>query len=70
MANLIDNSDDNDYTMNSKIFRRKNGTFTMNEFEVVAGKRTQNKSVIPPKYSPDDRLKDLRRKAKEELKNE
>lgn len=47
--------------MQSRIFRRKDGTYTMNEYE----DSIQNFSVIPAKYSPDDRLKELRVRARE-----
>jgi hypothetical protein len=43
--------------MKSKIFKRSNGTFTLNEFE----DSIQNKSVIPPKYSPTKKAAELRR---------
>lgn len=35
--------------MNSKIFRRDDGSYTMKEFE----DDVQNISVVPPKYSPE-----------------
>ena len=46
--------------MISKIFRRKDGSYTMSEFE----DKVQNRSVIPAKYSPDDKYQSQRRKAK------
>ena len=50
--------------MNSKIFRRFDGSYTMNEFEEKNTKRVQNRSIIPPKYVFNERLSELRRKAK------
>jgi rRNA maturation protein Nop10 len=49
--------------MMSKIFRRKDGSYTLNEIE----DSIQNVSVIPPKYSVDDKYASQRRKAKESL---
>ena len=49
--------------MTSKIFRRKDGSFTMNEFEGSI----QNLSVIPAKYSPIDKFQKQRLRAKESL---
>ena len=46
--------------MKSQIFQRKDGSFTMEEFEG----EVQNKSVIPAKYSPEDKYAAQRRKAK------
>jgi rRNA maturation protein Nop10 len=46
--------------MISKIFRRKDGSYTLNEFEL----KVQNKSVIPSKYSPSDKYQNYRREAK------
>lgn len=37
--------------MKSKIFQRPDGSFTLQEYEEISGKKKQNKSVIPPKYS-------------------
>ena len=42
--------------MISKIFRRKDGSYTMKEFE----DSTQNVSVIPPKYKEDDKYQKYR----------
>lgn len=36
--------------MNSKIFRRADGSYTLNEYD----SSVQNQSVIPMKYSRDD----------------
>jgi rRNA maturation protein Nop10 len=47
--------------MMSKIFRRENGSYTLVEIE----DSVQNVSVIPQKYSVDDKYADQRRKAKE-----
>lgn len=46
--------------MISRIFRRIDGSYTTSEFEGKA----QNKSVIPAKYSPEDKYQEQRRKAK------
>lgn len=48
--------------MMSKIFRRENGSYTLVEIE----NGVQNVSVIPPKYSVDDKYATQRRKAKVE----
>lgn len=48
--------------MMSKIFRRLDGSYTMSEFE----EGIQNKSIIPPKYSPIDKYQEYRRKAKKD----
>lgn len=44
--------------MKSKIFLRKDRTYTLAEFEGTE----QNLSVIPPKFSPTKRAAELRRK--------
>jgi len=46
--------------MMSKIFRREDGSYTLVEIE----NGIQNCSVIPPKYSVDDKYASQRRKAK------
>ncbi|MFT4325957.1 MAG: nucleolar RNA-binding Nop10p family protein [Candidatus Woesearchaeota archaeon] len=51
--------------MSSKIFMRTDGSFTMQEFEFQGARKVQNKSVVPPKYSPEDKFAEQRRKAKE-----
>lgn len=43
--------------MMSKIFRRDDGSYTMNEHE----NGVQNTSIIPPKYSPQDKYQKYRR---------
>ena len=50
--------------MNSRIFRRKDGSFTMCEFEGEDSEKVQNRSIIPPKYVKNERLSSLRRQAK------